>query len=49
MFESSVNSEGIETLNGKGMNPEQFESSVNSEGIETITRTDCQLGCLRAV
>ena len=34
-FESSVNSEGIETTMQKMENGELFESSVNSEGIET--------------
>ena len=35
MFESSVNSEGIETLARNTLNTPAFESSVNSEGIET--------------
>ena len=34
-FESSVNSEGIETLIEAINNNSLFESSVNSEGIET--------------
>ena len=34
-FESSVNSEGIETGHRKTDNTDTFESSVNSEGIET--------------
>ena len=34
-FESSVNSEGIETMNRKLTLTTTFESSVNSEGIET--------------
>ena len=34
-FESSVNSEGIETKNLEQRRRFQFESSVNSEGIET--------------
>ena len=34
-FESSVNSEGIETYRNKTENKQMFESSVNSEGIET--------------
>ena len=34
-FESSVNSEGIETKNAQDIINQQFESSVNSEGIET--------------
>ena len=34
-FESSVNSEGIETLFKDNQTGEKFESSVNSEGIET--------------
>ena len=35
MFESSVNSEGIETIIRGFMELDPFESSVNSEGIET--------------
>ena len=35
-FESSVNSEGIETLARRILNGDLFESSVNSEGIETV-------------
>ena len=35
MFESSVNSEGIETYQYPIQHSERFESSVNSEGIET--------------
>ncbi len=35
MFESSVNSEGIETPWQEKMEVNMFESSVNSEGIET--------------
>ena len=34
-FESSVNSEGIETGTIPVVELEEFESSVNSEGIET--------------
>ena len=34
-FESSVNSEGIETIMMKFKIGQVFESSVNSEGIET--------------
>ena len=34
-FESSVNSEGIETMKEMKQVGEGFESSVNSEGIET--------------
>ena len=34
-FESSVNSEGIETLELMRFFTTKFESSVNSEGIET--------------
>ena len=37
-FESSVNSEGIETGHRKTDNTDTFESSVNSEGIETDTQ-----------
>ena len=35
-FESSVNSEGIETWNPLKSIWTMFESSVNSEGIETV-------------
>ena len=35
-FESSVNSEGIETCINHIQADSRFESSVNSEGIETI-------------
>ena len=35
-FESSVNSEGIETVANKIIIVIKFESSVNSEGIETL-------------
>ncbi len=48
-FESSVNSEGIETnsyVNSKGT---RFESSVNSEGIETNACGVVVFICLRAV
>ena len=38
-FESSVNSEGIETLLCPVLNFVKFESSVNSEGIETWKMT----------
>ena len=34
-FESSVNSEGIETVTVDVSTSDLFESSVNSEGIET--------------
>ena len=34
-FESSVNSEGIETITATSAYDDTFESSVNSEGIET--------------
>ncbi len=36
LFESSVNSEGIETDGAKLYAYSGFESSVNSEGIETL-------------
>ena len=36
MFESSVNSEGIETNTSNKKTLPKFESSVNSEGIETL-------------
>ena len=36
-FESSVNSEGIETSASGLMVFAKFESSVNSEGIETVS------------
>ena len=49
MFESSVNSEGIETKQ-TGKPPELwFESSVNSEGIETVSLLDSVNLGLRAV
>ena len=49
MFESSVNSEGIETSILERKDISVFESSVNSEGIETIAHVyDTQNG-LRAV
>ena len=35
-FESSVNSEGIETVSLRSTMATLFESSVNSEGIETV-------------
>ena len=35
-FESSVNSEGIETYSEISSDDLKFESSVNSEGIETF-------------
>ena len=38
MFESSVNSEGIETNHCTILRMFLFESSVNSEGIETAKR-----------
>ena len=48
-FESSVNSEGIETdKNGKWYYTE-FESSVNSEGIETAKNANLENTGLRAV
>ena len=39
-FESSVNSEGIETEPLSNSTILQFESSVNSEGIETFPRVE---------
>ena len=48
-FESSVNSEGIETENPEMMKSYLFESSVNSEGIETIYKNIADLTGLRAV
>ena len=49
MFESSVNSEGIETrIESKSMSG-GFESSVNSEGIETRYKKNVMEECLRAV
>ena len=41
-FESSVNSEGIETYLGRYARNIWFESSVNSEGIETLELTEKQ-------
>ena len=49
MFESSVNSEGIETLKCVLLMRYQFESSVNSEGIETSTNKSINFTGLRAV
>ena len=40
-FESSVNSEGIETADGVIRTMTLFESSVNSEGIETGFDAEC--------
>ena len=48
-FESSVNSEGIETNTLAIFGVSLFESSVNSEGIETRSRLPFARGCLRAV
>ena len=48
-FESSVNSEGIETLPSKPNIQTPFESSVNSEGIETGERKSNRAHSLRAV
>ena len=49
MFESSVNSEGIETVLLTVQVNDKFESSVNSEGIETKGYRYHVLPCLRAV
>ena len=49
MFESSVNSEGIETYPTYFQVPNEFESSVNSEGIETSLSARLSLLSLRAV
>ena len=48
-FESSVNSEGIETLTRLSSRRDLFESSVNSEGIETLTYGFLDVLRLRAV
>ena len=48
-FESSVNSEGIETWRRQQGSSWKFESSVNSEGIETLIKMVKRLKCLRAV
>ena len=48
-FESSVNSEGIETLVVSALKEILFESSVNSEGIETKKKMRTQRKGLRAV
>ena len=48
-FESSVNSEGIETDIGEENVNHKFESSVNSEGIETQMLSTCLSSRLRAV
>ena len=49
MFESSVNSEGIETSDCISVCEMMFESSVNSEGIETAADKIRQTKGLRAV
>ena len=49
MFESSVNSEGIETVTNKKSADLSFESSVNSEGIETLNQRLLTVESLRAV
>ena len=49
MFESSVNSEGIETYSINCDWIGWFESSVNSEGIETPTSLQSRAMSLRAV
>ena len=48
-FESSVNSEGIETKSRNMTTYSKFESSVNSEGIETSTKVKGFYFSLRAV
>ena len=48
-FESSVNSEGIETKLTDGYQQRLFESSVNSEGIETLSYLLTSQARLRAV
>ena len=48
-FESSVNSEGIETNPHSATCAAMFESSVNSEGIETGRSGVGWQPCLRAV
>ncbi len=49
MFESSVNSEGIETTFNRTSYNYVFESSVNSEGIETSLSFENLVDGLRAV
>ena len=49
MFESSVNSEGIETFMRYKLSDSLFESSVNSEGIETERKASITWSRLRAV
>ena len=49
MFESSVNSEGIETYCIGILRLPPFESSVNSEGIETKVEDLYTIKSLRAV
>ena len=48
-FESSVNSEGIETVSLTDSLIWEFESSVNLEGIETHYTYIMTIFCLRAV
>ena len=40
MFESSVNSDGTQTLRGEKIGNNLFESSVNSDGTQTIGKTE---------
>ena len=49
VFESSVNSEGIETSWKYRCYNVGFESSVNSEGIETAILFFARILCLRVV
>ena len=49
LFESSVNSEGIETKLEVNNHENWFESSVNSEGIETRAELQSDYKRLRAV
>ena len=49
MFESSVNSEGIEAKELQNLAGRLFESSVNSEGIEAIKQNALFVNSLRAV
>ena len=49
VFESSVNSEGIETFPTSELCAYSFESSVNSEGIETNSKNGAEVHGLRAV
>ena len=49
MFESSVNSDGSQTINDVFEVHQQFESSVNSDGSQTVYRAYLTVSRLRVV